>query len=374
MINFNLLKTLNILYIQNNEDIKKEFLVMIDGLFNSVICANNAKEGITAFIENKNSSLLIDLVISDIDISDIYGTEILKVIRTEDLSIPIILITNNTQADILLEAIKYKVTDYLPINVGKKEFMLSIQKACQTRYSDKFKEEIDTNIEELIRVINDVALVSKTDLEGKITFVNKYFCDITGYSKDELVGKNHDFPPELLHRVKQGKIWEGKKRSFTKTKEVFFEYLSVIPIFDPLNNSIKEYMWISFISTEEEIEQNEFKKKVAQNMDSSRRINTEAREEIDRLFKELDRRKNNEFIKSSLIEEKRKTFKFINQISSYKKDIEIKEKQINKTIKKDNIIDSLNGFDLKNHDINYLTDELDKQIMILEELQLLKLK
>ena len=371
MINFNLLKTLNILYIQSNEDIKKDFLVMIDGLFNNVICANNAKEGISTFVENKEENILIDVVISDIDMPDINGIEMIKTIKNEDLNIPIILITNNTQSEILLEAIKYKVTDYLPISVRKKEFMLSIQKACQLRYREKFNKELEGNLEELICVINDVALVSKTDLNGKITFVNKYYCDTTGYSNNELLGQSHDFTEELWDKIKQGKVWEGKKRSVTKNQKVFFEYLNVIPIFNPLNNSIKEYMWISFISTEEEIEQNEFKKKVAQNMDSSRRINTEAREEIDSLFKTLERRKSNEFIKYNLTQEKRKAIIFQKNISSYLNRISLKEKEllelINNEKKYEDNYDSLDKFE--NQDIDYLTEELDNQIMILEELQ-----
>lgn len=374
MINLNLLKTLNILYIQSNEEIKKDFLQMTDGLVNNIICANTASEGISLFIENQKSTSIIDLVISDIDMPYDNGIEIVKAIKEEDYRIPIILITNNSQSDLLLEAIKYKVTDYLPINVRKNELMLSIQKAYQIRYSEKFKVEIESNFEELIRVINDIALVSKTDLDGKITFVNKYFCDTTGYYENEIVGQKHDLTEELYDNMKLGRIWEGKKRSITKSNKIFFEYLNVIPIFNPLDNSIKEYMWISFVSTEEEIEQNEFKKKVEQNINSSRRINTEAREEIDKLFKELEKRKNSDFTRYALTQEKTKKIRLLKQIASYRNKISLKQKQIlefkSNSEKNDYRNDEFNNsLKFKNQDIDYLTDELDNQIMILEELQ-----
>jgi PAS domain S-box-containing protein len=402
MINYNFLKTLNILYIENDKNIKKDFLKTIDGLFNNVICADNASDAINKFIENKNNSFLIDVVISEIDIPVINGIEVLEKIREEDLEIPIILLTNNLEPDKLLQAIKYKAKDYLCKPVLKKELLVSIQKACKVRHYDKFKKDMEGDLEELISAINDVALVSKTDLKGKITFVNKYFCDTVGFTKKEVMGQTHDLIrddksntiqiKELWNTIKLGKVWEGKVRNISKTKEVFFTYLTIIPILDPLDNSIKEYMWIRFLSTEEEIEQNEFKKRVAQNIHSSRRINLEAREEIDRLFKELDICKSIKFIKYSLIEEKKRTSKFINQISFYKKELKNKEKDIHELsnkasakiinvvkteksvrVKKDIAVKNLNELvselDLKNKYIKSLTKELDNQIIIIEELK-----
>jgi PAS domain S-box-containing protein len=397
MINYNFLKTLNLLYIQSSEEITKGFLLKTNGLFNNIICNNNGRDGITSFLENKN----IDVVISDIDLTDINGIKILKKIRENNLEVPIIFISNNLESSFLLEAIKYKASDYLPISISKKELIDSIQKVSQIRNYDRFKKDMEENLEDLISAINNVALVSKTDIKGNITFVNKYFCDTTGYEKNEIIGKTHDLIrgekldsiviKDLWEAIRLGKVWEGKIRSISKTKEIFFGYLTVIPIFCSFDNSIKEYMWIRFLSTEEEIEQSEFKKKVAKNIHSSRRINIEAREEIDKLFNELERCKNLEFIKYSLIEEKKRTSKFVSQISFYKKELEKKEKKIRVLnekakikintvvetekrirIKKDETLTSLNELivklDLKNQDIESLTNELDTQIMIIEEL------
>lgn len=403
MINYNFLKTLNILCIQNNENIKNDFLKMLSTLFDNIICVSNGKEGISKFEENKKDSFSIDLIISDMDIPDINGIEILEKIRQIDLEIPLIFITNNQDTQKLLEAIKFNATDYLPINVSKKELINSIQKACVPRYSDKFKKNMEEDLEKLIAAINDVALVTKTDLNGNITFANKYFCETSGYTKKEIIGKDYNLIrvdktvnmqiEDLFNTIKQGKVWEGKMKYISKTKDIFFGYLTIIPVVNPLDNNIKEYMWIRFLSTEEEIEQSEFKKKVVHNMHSSRRINLEARAEIDDLFKELDRCKTIDFIKYSLYEEKKRTSKFMNQIAFYKKERKTKEENIehlneraiNKmqsvvasekkaSIKKDEAVNHLNilvnELDLKNKDIKELIKELDNQMNLIDELKI----
>ena len=42
------------------------------------------------------------------------------------------------------------------------------------------------------KAIENSNIVSKTDVNGIITFVNDEFCKISGYSKEELIGKNHN--------------------------------------------------------------------------------------------------------------------------------------------------------------------------------------
>ncbi len=47
-------------------------------------------------------------------------------------------------------------------------------------------------LEQYMKAVENSNIVSKTDINGIITFVNDEFCKISGYSKEELIGQNHN--------------------------------------------------------------------------------------------------------------------------------------------------------------------------------------
>ena len=82
-------------------------------------------------------------------------------------------------------------------------------------------------------------LVSKTDLAGRITFVNQAFLDISGYSEDELMGAPHNIvrhphmPPvafaDLWTTIKAGKPWEGIVKNRTKSGDYYWVRANATP-------------------------------------------------------------------------------------------------------------------------------------------------
>jgi hypothetical protein len=133
---------------------------------------------------------------------------------------------------------------------------------------------------------------------------------------------------DLFEKVKAGIVWEGKLKKISKTKEDFYIYLTVLPIHCKITSLIKEFIWISFLTTNEELEEKEFKKRVVKNMYENRRINNEAREKIDFLMNKISEYSN---MKNSLFTEKERASKFFNQIRFYEKETEVSDYKMSET-------------------------------------------
>ena len=97
--------------------------------------------------------------------------------------------------------------------------------------------------ERKLKAINDKYIISSvTDTKGKILDASDAFCSISGYSREELIGKPHsivrhpDMPKsafkDLWDTIKQGKTWQGRVKNLKKDGGYYWVYANIEPIFD----------------------------------------------------------------------------------------------------------------------------------------------
>jgi len=101
------------------------------------------------------------------------------------------------------------------------------------------------------KVIDKSAIVSKTDAYGVITYVNKAFCNASGYTQSELIGKPHnivrhpetppDFFRELWRTIQAKKVFHATIKNRKKSGEDYYVDATIIPILDE-ENRIVEYI------------------------------------------------------------------------------------------------------------------------------------
>jgi len=97
------------------------------------------------------------------------------------------------------------------------------------------------------------AIVSTADIKGTITSVNSKFCEISGYSEKELIGKNHRILNSSYHDTKffkqmwsiisSGSTWQGNICNKSKSGELYWVESSIIPVVDENRKPI-EYISI----------------------------------------------------------------------------------------------------------------------------------
>lgn len=84
--------------------------------------------------------------------------------------------------------------------------------------------------------------ISSTDLRGIIIYVNRNFCEVSGYEKHELLGKSHSIArhpempravfKEMWESISQGKDWNGFVKNLRKDGRYYWAHSHVIPIVD----------------------------------------------------------------------------------------------------------------------------------------------
>jgi methyl-accepting chemotaxis protein len=105
-------------------------------------------------------------------------------------------------------------------------------------------------------------LVTRTDAKGVIIFANDAFVEISGYSRDELVGSAHnivrhpDMPEavfaEMWGTLKKGNPWQRIIKNRTKTGDYYWVSANIMPVFE--NAQIVSYMSVRHVPSREEIQ------------------------------------------------------------------------------------------------------------------------
>ncbi|AFV97395.1 hypothetical protein B649_05405 [Candidatus Sulfuricurvum sp. RIFRC-1] len=122
-----------------------------------------------------------------------------------------------------------------------------------------YKSENSNLLAEYKKAVDLSNIVSKTNPKGVITYVNDKFCEISGYTRDELVGKPHniirhpDMPREafkdLWDTIKAKKSWNGVVTNMKKDGSQYIVDTTVIPILD-VDGDVIEYIAIRHNITE----------------------------------------------------------------------------------------------------------------------------
>ena len=315
-LNEELFKTLNILYVENDEKIKENFSHTLNRLFNKVFLCSDGLDALERFTQQNNTSEKIDVILSEYSIPSLNGLELLFKIRDINKNVPFIFITQETDVDLLLNSLRYDVTDYFFKPINEKEILKKIEEACIAR---QYEDEIlnyQNEIEDYFELINKVAILYIFDTNKKMIYVNDFFIELSKYDKDDILGQDYrsffhyEMPRPIIEEqtltLESGKKWQGKIKYLTSIDSIFYTNCTIIPIFDE-NKEIKKYASVNFLTTKEENSKREFKKKVHFDLQETKKIYTVAQRKIDELTNILSSCTDYDEFKESLKKEQKES-------------------------------------------------------------------
>lgn len=127
------------------------------------------------------------------------------------------------------------------------------------------RKELEQSLGDKKKILDSAVIIVETDPQGVMTYVSDKFCEISKYSRNELIGRTHQFIKsghhpqkffeELWTEISSGRTWRGEIKNRAKDGSYFWSDTTIIPIFG-WEGRINKYVAVRHaITKEKELQQ-----------------------------------------------------------------------------------------------------------------------
>ena len=381
MFNKEFLKTLTVLYVEDDDTVRSSLSNLLEKVFLNVIICKDGEEGLNQFKSlTQEQRTKIDVVVSDINMPIKNGIELAQEIRALDADIPIIFTTAHAKAKDLMEAIHLKISYYALKPINTTELLDNISKFCMIEHNKNVILEKSAQITKYISIIDNIASIFKVDTSGNIIEVNDLMCEISEYTQEELLSMHLDAIlnqetssiktfQDTLSLIDNNDLFKTKLKCISKSGGTFYLNSTIIISKNEYSEEIEEYIYICIDQTEDELEKQQTMQRVRKNMILQRTKESELLKITKELEKEIENIKassisstDTKVILATLAKEKQKVSYLNSQITHYEQEIvKLKKKQ-----EKIDIDDKAKKLEVMRKQENYLNEKEKFQSKIIE--------
>jgi len=174
------------------------------------------------------------------------------------------------------QLIKHNIPFVLECVIGSNELEKAIRlsgSACEFRDGQVIKlsgiirlytNDLNSKFRQglVLNILDDLAIISISNTKGEIIYANKLFCEVSGYEKEELLGKTHsivksgmhpnEFYKKMWQTICEGRVWHGEVINKKKNGELYYVEAHIYPVLN-FKQEIIEFIAVRFDITEQKM-------------------------------------------------------------------------------------------------------------------------
>jgi len=278
-------KNLKVLYAEDSMMMRKVTHKILLNYFDHVDVACDGKEAFDIYVSYyEEHEKTYDILITDLEMPALDGADLSRKVLDYNYTQDIIVISSVGEFDRLVDLMNMGVNKFISKPIQEEQLAEVIDQVYQNIYLKRLQEQEALEVKEYNRVLKekeeqqqeiirkkakeleefnqaltDSAIVTKADINGVITYANDKMVDVSGYSKDELIGKNSSFLgsgnrpksffKKLWNTINDKKIYKILFENKTKSGEIFYLETTINPILD-VDGNIVEFIGVSHDMTQ----------------------------------------------------------------------------------------------------------------------------
>ena len=238
------LSQIRLLYVEDEKNIRLELAEILEDECLELFVASNGEEGLQSYHKNKP-----DIILSDIRMPIMDGLTMAEQIKQDNPAVPIVISSAFNESQYFLKAISIGISKYILKPVNLKNLFKTLEKESARLLMEGELKESERLLSQYRDIVDESSIVSKSNLKGIITYVNDAFVKISGYSREELTGINHnivrhpdmksDVYKDLWKTILSKKVWNGIVQNRAKDGSSYYVDSTITPILDTQDNIVE---------------------------------------------------------------------------------------------------------------------------------------